>query len=291
MRSRSTAAASLLLVGAVCGLGDAQAQVRIPRASPAAFVALDVGTTSVRIDYHRPGVKGRPIWGGLVPYDAVWRMGANNATKLTVSDGFKIGPAGAALAAGSYALFAIPRRDRWTILVNRQPEQWGAFRYKPEDDVAKFDVAPQSGPAVEWMTFTITPSGDGKASIELAWDTARVAFPIAVDVAGIVWSSIDAALAAKPDDGATLQQAARYSADSGQRLEQGLAWIEKAMAMKESFWYYEIKADLLHRLGRTREGLPLLDKVLELAPSGGAPREYLDNVEKKKAAWLAAGRT
>lgn len=292
MRLRQRSTAAVLSIGFVLlaapGFGQ---QVRIPRVSPGASTSLDVGTTTVRIDYHRPAVKGRQIWGALVPYDAVWRMGANNATKLTVADPFTIG--GARLAAGSYALFAIPRRDRWTILVNRQAEQWGAFSHKPEDDVARFDVVPQAGAqveSVEWLEFTLTPAGEGKAEIELAWDKLRVTFSLEVDVRKAVWSSIDAALAARPDDAATLLQAARYSAETGERLESGLGWIDRAIAVKESFWQYETKADLLHRLGRTAEALPLLDRVLELAPKNGAPREYLDTVAKKRAAWVAEAK-
>jgi hypothetical protein len=291
VRLRPSLAPALLVALTLAGALDnpLRGQVRIPRVSPAASVSLDLGITNVRIDYHRPAVKGRVIWGGLVPYDAVWRMGANNATKLTVSGPFRVG--GTELAAGSYALFAIPRADRWTILVNRKAEQWGAFSHDPKEDVARFDVVPRFGAAaVEWMSFTLTPAGEGKAIVELAWEKARVEFPIEVDVRKAVWSAIDAALAATPGDHATLLQAARYSAESGERVEEALRWIDAAMAAGESFWNYETKADLLHRLGRTAEALPLLDKAVELAGPAGAPQEYLDNVAKKKAAWIAAGR-
>ena len=98
---------ALAAIVSVLAAGSAVAQVAIPRVSPGASVSQKIGTTEIRVDYHRPQVKGRTIWGDLVPWDAVWRLGANDATKLTFSDPVRI--AGKEVAAGSYALFAIPR--------------------------------------------------------------------------------------------------------------------------------------------------------------------------------------
>jgi len=104
---------------------SAMAQVRTPRPSPNATLTQSVGLTDITIKYSRPGVKGRTIWGGLVPYDAVWRTGANEATTITFSDDVTVG--GTKVPKGTYALFTVPGRDTWDVVLNKQGEQWGAF--------------------------------------------------------------------------------------------------------------------------------------------------------------------
>ncbi|MEO8277430.1 MAG: DUF2911 domain-containing protein [Thermoanaerobaculia bacterium] len=263
---------------------------KLPQASPGASVSTEVGTTEVRIDYHRPGVKGRPIWGGLVPYGEVWRMGANEATRLTVSDPFSL--AGHPLPAGSYSLFAIPGEKSWKILVNSQADQWGAYFRKPELDVLSFDVLPAAAPMTEWLTVNLTPAASGVLRVEMSWEKLAVGFDIAVDVLGNTWKAFDKALA-EGDAGTlhgddafeTYAGAARYSLLTGDRKADAFVWIEKAMKAKESFWNYELKGDLLARDGRYAEAIPLLDRAFELSKAGGAPDAYRDGLTKKKAEW------
>src|SRR5688572_30078188 len=102
-------------------LGAAQADIKLPEASPGASVKTAVGTTDVTIAYHRPGVKGRKVWGELVPYGKVWRLGANEATTITFADPIKV--QGQDVPAGTYGLFAIPGPDKWTLILNKKPEQ------------------------------------------------------------------------------------------------------------------------------------------------------------------------
>ena len=111
----------------------------LPRASPGAAVEQEVGVTKIRIDYNRPGVKGREIWGKLVPYGEVWRAGANHATNLSFSTPVKV--QGIDVAAGKYALFAIPGPEQWKVILNSEADQWGAYFRKPEKDVVSFTVA------------------------------------------------------------------------------------------------------------------------------------------------------
>ncbi|HEX7183457.1 MAG TPA: DUF2911 domain-containing protein, partial [Thermoanaerobaculia bacterium] len=225
----------------------AQAEVQLPQPSPRALVKTVIGTTEVGIEYHRPGVKGRKIWGGLVPYDEVWRLGANEATTIQLEHAVKID--GRDVPAGTYALFAIPGQDTWTLILNKQPQQWGAYFYKQEQDLLRFTVKPQTGPFTEWMVFNITPSGPKAATVEMAWENLRVPFTIEVDVPAIVWKDIDAALASNPDWG-TYLQAANYAMAEGQRMDQAMGWIDKSLALRESFWNHEAKAKLLQREGK-----------------------------------------
>src|SRR4028119_1241206 len=269
----------------------AQTQIKLPQASPAALVKTAVGTSDVTLNYHRPGVKGRKIWGELVPFGQVWRLGANNATTITFADSVKV--EGKDVPAGTYGLFAIPAQDKWTLILNKEAQQWGAYSYKQEQDLVRFDVKPQTGPFTEWMVFNITPAGEGKAVVEMAWENVRVPFtgdtdggtatceriddavagparrgaarvPLEPDAAPATWKSIDEVLAGSPAWGDYLT-AARYALDKGKRLDEAMVWVDKSISAQESFWNHELKARLLQKEGKTAEAITHLDKAINLA--------------------------
>ena len=259
----------------------------LPRTSPGASVEQVVGVTTIRVDYSRPGVKGREIWGKLVPYGEVWRLGANHATNLSFSTPVKV--MGLDVPAGKYALFAIPAADQWKVILNSEADQWGAYFRKPEKDVVSFTVAPKKVETPEWMEFRIEPASENLGRVAMRWAGLEVAFEVEVETRKLVWTQLDAALAAPGDDAAVVyQQAARYSLETGDRKAEALAWVDKSLAAKEDFWAYELKADLLVREGRTAEAVPLLDKAIELSKAGGAPEEWREGALAKKASWLAA---
>jgi hypothetical protein len=272
---------ALVLLISFCALGPARAELKLPDASPGASVKTAVGTTEVTIDYHRPGVKGRKIWGELVPWGQVWRLGANAATTITFTDPLKV--QGHEVPAGTYALFAIPGPDKWTLILNKTAKQWGAYFYKAEEDLLRFDVQPQTGPFTEWMVFEITPAGNGKAVVEMAWETLRLPFTLELDADAMAWKSVDDTLAGTPEWG-DYQTAAEWALIKDQRLDEAMTWVNKAMALQESFWNYETKAKLLQRAGKTEEAIQHLEKAMELA-AGKAPKEYIANLEKRKAEW------
>jgi hypothetical protein len=259
-------------------------EIRLPQPSPAAKVGLAIGVTDVEIVYHRPGVKGREIWGGLVPLGEVWRLGANDATTISFSTPVKV--EGHDVPAGKYALFAIPGKDKWTLVLNKKAEQWGAYYYKQEEDLLRFDVKPQAGPPTEWMSFSLTPASETSATVEMSWETLRVPFTVSADVDRMVWSGIDATLAGKPDVEAYLT-AAKYAYDKGVRLDEAMTWTDKALAMQENFWGHEYKARLLQKQGKLDEAFQHLDKAMELA-KGKAPQAYIDGLEKLKQEWKKA---
>ena len=153
----------------------APAAVELPRPSPGATVSEKVGTAKATVSYHRPAVKGREIWGALVPYGEVWRLGANDATTLEITEDAKV--AGQALPAGTYALFAIPGKASWTIVVNADPKQWGAYFRDPKKDVLSFPVTPEAGPHQEWLEFRFLPASRSAVRLEMAWEKLRVAIP------------------------------------------------------------------------------------------------------------------
>ena len=146
------------------------------RPSPNASVTQTVGTTIVTMTYGRPGVKGRDIYGGLVPYGSVWRTGANEATVFSVTSDVTIN--GEALPAGVYAFFAIPNEGDWTLIFNKQAAQWGAFDYDESQDALRVTATPEEGQMEEWLTYYFDDLTGSAAKAYLHWDTVRVPFTI-----------------------------------------------------------------------------------------------------------------
>ena len=167
----------MLLNNFVNAQNDKQPEVRI---SPKAEVVQQVGLTDVRISYGRPGVKGRTIWGKLVPYDAVWRAGANEATKITFSTDVYV--EGKLLKKGSYSFFAIPGKKDWTLIFNKVADQWGAFEYNETEDALRIKVKPEKGNWQEWLLYTITRTSDNSATIKLEWEKLKIPFKIEVKI-------------------------------------------------------------------------------------------------------------
>lgn len=249
--------------------------------SPRASVVQDIGISRIQVDYYRPAVKGRTIWGGLVPCGEVWRLGANEATRFQVSDPVKV--AGKEVPAGTYGLFAIPGPETWTMILSQRPNQWGSFFYKPEEDLLRFEVKPEPGPFTEWMTISLLPAGRDTITVELAWEKLRASFPVTVDVDRIVWARYEAALAdpkASADDYLT---AARY-AQKRERWDDAMTWTDKSLAMEEGFWGHETKAQLLYRQGKKEEAIAHLEKALALS-RGRTPKGNQDGLEKTLAEW------
>lgn len=148
------------------------------RVSPNAGVSQTIGVTEVSIRYGRPAVKGRAVWGELVPYGEVWRTGANEATTISFSNDVLI--EGKKLAAGTYALFTIPGPDTWTIIFNKTAKQWGAFRYDAAQDALRVDVKPTAAPHEEWMSFSFKELSGESAQAVLRWEKLAVPFKIQV---------------------------------------------------------------------------------------------------------------
>lgn len=146
---------------------------RASRPSPPKVTTGTIDGVSITIDYSSPSVKGRTIWGGLVPYDKVWRTGANEATTFEISQDATI--EGQTLSAGKYALFTIPSENSWTVIFNSQPDQWGSYDRDPDEDILKVEVSPQTiEEHVEGMEFVI--EGD---NVTLRWEKLAVPFKVA----------------------------------------------------------------------------------------------------------------
>ena len=179
----STTTTLLIVILVVLFSGESYSQKKEEvRISPKAAVEQTVGFTVISIEYSRPGVKGRKIWGGLVSYDVVWRAGANEATKITFATDVKIN--GKKLKAGSYGFFAIPTAKNWTIIFNKVADQWGAFEYNDVEDALRIEVTPEKDDNFwqEWLAYTFTRTSDNTAVIRLEWEKLKVPFTVEVDI-------------------------------------------------------------------------------------------------------------
>jgi hypothetical protein len=159
---------------------DKKTDVKKVRVSPKAGVFQTIGITDVNVSYSRPGVKNRKIWGELVPYNKVWRAGADEATKITFSTDVLI--EGKKLSAGAYSFFAIPGENEWTLIFNKVADQWGAFTYNESEDALRIKVKPVANSNHEWLLYSFTEispaSGPTSAQLNLLWEKLKVSFKI-----------------------------------------------------------------------------------------------------------------
>jgi hypothetical protein len=152
---------------------SAQQNLTLPDASQHAVVMQQVGMCEIKIDYHRPGVKGREVWGKLVPFDQVWRAGANENTTISFSKEVVID--GKKVPAGTYGLHMVPTENDWTIILNKDYRAWGSFFYKEENDFMRFKVKPQTADFQEWLMYTFDEVSPNSVTASLSWEKLKSA--------------------------------------------------------------------------------------------------------------------
>lgn len=199
------------------------AQIKLPPASSTQSVTQGLGISKVSLVYQRPNINGRQVFGDLVPYDKVWRTGANNATTITFESDVTID--GKKVAAGTYGLFTIPTKGDWTIILNKTAEQWGAYNYNEADDVLRFTV-PSKKLSDKVETFTISFDNVTTRSFEvnLAWEKTKVSFEVSADQTAEISASIDKAM---QGDRKPYFQAAQYYFTNGLDIQKAAEWIKE----------------------------------------------------------------
>ncbi len=275
----------LLTLALSAGLHLGASQDIFPKLSPHAFVSQTIGTATVSIEYHRPAVRNRAIWGELVPYGQVWRTGANEATTLKLSDPVKIN--GKTIPAGTYALFAIPGPDHWTLIVNRRWKQMGAFEYEPKEDVLRFDVKPKTiKDHNEWLTYEIYPASLSSAYVDLYWEKLRISFLITVDVDALVSERMKKAMAkAGNTDWKLYCDAAEYFLEQNKELAKALEWINKSIQIRENATNLYIKARILRSLGQAPQAYQVAERALKVGQKQGAPRSVTGPIQTLLDKW------
>lgn len=242
---------SVMIVALLATSWCVTAQIVLPDLSPAASVIQKIGFSDVRIDYGRPSVRGRIVFGELVPYDEVWRLGANASTKiifweeLTIQDQYKLQP-------GIYSMYAIPGKEEWTIVFNKNIMLWGAFNYLELEDALRFRVKTQRlKEQVETFTIQFSNVCSTCAEVQLLWDFTRVSFRISTKADEKVVSQIKA-FTSNPESkiAGEYYLAAKYYLDSSRDLNKALEWIDKSLQYApEAYWVLHTKAEIQAKMG------------------------------------------
>lgn len=235
---------------------SAQQNLTLPDASQHAIVMQQVGLCEIKIDYHRPGVKGRMVWGGLVPFDQVWRAGANDNTTISFSKDVIV--AGKNVPAGTYGLHMIPTENEWTIILNKDYRAWGSFFYKEENDQMRFKVKPQSSEFQEWLMYSFDDVTSNSTTASLSWEKLKVPFKIEIDLHKQMLDEMAVQLTGIP--GFFWQgwnQAANYCYVNGIELEQGLVWADRSLGINKNVTNAYTKAAILNALGKKDEASKL----------------------------------
>lgn len=252
----------------------------LPAASPSASVSQTVGVAELSVSYSSPAAKGRTVWGELVPYGTLWRTGANGATRFETSADVRIG--GTVVPAGAYALFTIPGKEEWTVILNKDVDQPGTgARYQEGQDQVRLTVKPEEAPARERMTFLFSDTDDDGTRLDLEWAGLRVSVPVEIDTA----QAVDAQIAAFTTGASgSLARAARYEVESGD-LAGAARLIDASLAIEQTWFNTWLKADILHRQAQHKDAYMLAAKAMELGTAAGDGFYYKERVEKALKEW------
>lgn len=271
-RRSSIVLAALILA---TNLGAQAPRLNLPAPSPAATLKQKVGLGEITVEYSRPSMKGRKIFGVLEPFGSVWRTGANTATKITFTTPVKIGAT--TLPAGAYALYSIPGASEWTVIFNKAVGEWGAYSYKAENDVLRIPARPVTLPEpVETFTIDINDLKSDSATLNLIWERTRVPVKLEFDVIGEVVAQIDALMASSTKPSAAVYfSAAQFYLENNLDLQKARQWIEEATkADNAPFYMLHWKARILAKLGDKAGAIEAARK--SIAAADGPPKaEYV----------------
>lgn len=278
-----TLPAALLAIGLATSTAGA-AEFVPPRPSPGAAVKQTIGITNFDVTYSRPGVKGRPIWGALVPYDSTWRTGANEPNSFTVSDTIKV--AGQKLPAGKYSLITIPRRGEWTVILSTQKDLLGTSNYDPKHDAVRVTATPDTTqPHEEWMWLGFEDVTTNSANLVLRWQRLRLAVPLTVDTPSLVLANARKEITNTDRDAwRNTLRIATWCFDNGVALDEGAAWLERSIAAQPNHANLSLKARWLAKDGKKAEAIAAAKKAVE---AGKAAKPVVDTAatEKLLAEW------
>jgi hypothetical protein len=256
------------------------AQLNTPKPSPTATISQKVGLTDVSITYSRPGMKGRTVFGDVVPYDKIWRTGANKATAITFSTDVIFG--GKDVKAGTYSLFTIPGKSDWTVILNSNTELWGAGGYEESKDVARITLkSAVLKDQVESFTIDFSDFDGAKGHMNLTWENTKVTVLIETPANEMVDKQIKEMLVDGPGAG-TYANAAVFYLDNNKDMNQALTWINMAIEKRpEAFWYMHQKAKIQAKMGKTKDAIATAEKSMKMAKENKeGDYGYVGNNEK-----------
>jgi hypothetical protein len=267
-----------VLVGLAAG--PAVAQLKLPAASPAAKVVQDVGLTTVSVEYSSPAVKGRKIWGELVPWDKPWRTGADASTKITFSRDVTFG--GKPVPAGTYAIVTLPTQKGWTMVLSKELGLWQGKTYDPKDDVLRVPATTAAIPHRERLAFIFSNTTDNDTSLDMEWEKLRVSVPIKADTA----THAQAAIKTEMDNAWRMpNRAARYELETTKNYDAALKYAEISIAIQPTWYNNWTKAEALAKKGNYAEARKFAQASWDLGDKEGPGFFFRDAVSKALTEW------
>lgn len=261
------------------------AQVETPQPSPSSKVEQKVGLTDVTIEYSRPGVKGRTIFGDLESYGKVWRTGANKNTTITFSDDAMFGES--TLKAGTYAIYTIPNKESWEVIFYTDSDNWGTPQKWDDNKVAvKVTAKVHEVPFnVESFTIDINNLRDDSATLDMMWEKTYISVPFSVPTSKLATASIDKVMAGPSVN--DYVDAATYYYENDLDINKAKEWIETAVALRKepAFWHIRKQALIYAKLGKKKEAIEAARRSLELANTAGYDN-YVKMNEESIAEWM-----
>ena len=265
---------TITLCLAILGLAgsiSAQNDLNLPDVSQAAEVKQRVALTDIAVKYHRPLVNGRKIWGGLVPYGKVWRVGANENTTIEFSDPVSV--EGKPLGKGTYGLHMIPNQDSWTVIFSNTNTAWGSYSYDQKEDALRVDVKPrplaENKEALEFDFEDLKPTS---TAVTLKWEKLGVPFTVSINDSAQTLQSIRAQLKGRGQfTWQALDEGAQFCLTRKINLDEALRWADASIQNEERFDNLSTKADILKALDRPDEAKTVWNRALEIAK---APQLY-----------------
>lgn len=282
-----------LLQALILAVGGAvQAQMVVPDLSPFATVSQKVGFSEIRIEYSRPSIRGRIVFGDLVPYGQIWRAGANATTKMFVTEELTIDDKNK-LAPGVYALFAIPEKDEWTIIFSRDAWRWGHYGYKEQFDALRIKVKPQQlKEPVETFTIQFANVCTSCAEVQLLWDYTKVAFRISTAVDEKVMADIKT-FTSNPEARLAGEYyiSAKYYLDTGRDLKQAMEWIDAALKLAPAgYWMMHTKAEIYAKMGNYKDAIETAKQSMKAAKAKN-DEDYVRINEREIEKWSQAKKS
>jgi Protein of unknown function (DUF2911) len=238
----------IILAGivSICCTLSIVAQVKMPAPSPTQTIKQDFGMGSIEVTYSRPNTKGRKIFGDLVPYNKLWRTGANAATKIVFTDAVELG--GKKLDSGTYVLYTIPNMDSWEVIINKGLSNWGVDGYKESEDVIRFRVEPiKTKPNAETLTMQFTNIKPASCELQIMWAKTTISIPVTTNIKDRLKAQIEAAMLT---DKKPYWQAAQFYKEYDDNLARALDNCNKAVAENDkAFWIWLYKAKIEKEMG------------------------------------------
>jgi len=254
-----------------------KAQINKPSLSPRIVKEQMVGFAKLKLDYGQANRQGRQIFGGLIPYDKIWRTGANSSTKITFDKALQF--AGNNVEAGTYALYTIPNPEKWTIILSNNSKLWGSAGYKEEDDYIRFEIPKvELKDTLETFTIYLENFHYNGADMLIAWENTKIKIPLSMDADREIFEEIENKIINNKGEinAQTYFDAAQFYYHKNKDLDKAVLWFDKAIELRPgAFWYTYYRAELAYQLQDNKTAKRLSEKCLKAANASISDYGYI----------------